>query len=362
MAQEVETQTDSSNIQIEIEEFKKKVGKCLDKGDIPCRIDEVLSHLRLAEKHANGVGSRRDKGIRRLTHTVLSHLRLAEKYADHCEAWHELAKAKTALRETNYCSAPTNASASVRLLRQELGKLWHELASLNSNEKAVNTTFVADWLKKGEEQLDSEKPQEAEVMFFISRARYSLAKAKESSSCKGIIAGYVAVFCEIIYLVTLPYLIYRYSLFRSTTMSEIVDCPVLQVPCYVFVWGFLGGVSWCIYHAAYWSKRRLFDRSYLPWYVAHPWISAVLGAAVSLLILAGLTGLAFAGADRDVPESLRIWNLPASALLSVTSFAAGFSTHSLWKFLVRTVSNALNVKGGRDLPEEISETVIASAK
>jgi hypothetical protein len=80
-----------------------------------------------------------------------------------------------------------------------------------------------------------------------------------------------------------------------------------------------------MYCAAYWAKRRLFDKHYILWYLAHPWLSAVLGGVVSLVILGGMASIG--GAENGLPSE------PRMALLAIVSFFAGFNTHKVWKSL-----------------------------
>jgi len=110
--------------------------------------------------------------------------------------------------------------------------------------------------------------------------------------------------------------------------NSIMADTTLKVPFYVFVWGFLGGVSWCIYCAAQAARFRLFDRYHLAWYFAHPWISAILGGAVACLVLGGLSGL---GAMKSED------NVALATLLSLVSFVAGYSTTVVWKVLDKAV-------------------------
>lgn len=233
------------------------------------------------------------------------------------------------------------------ILRKEIYNLWSRLDPVTDQEKIVNTTNCADWLTAGEELLKGEPLRRAHVMYCISRARFSLAKASECS--KSRTSDMIALTVGFVYLIGLPLGIHVYAEWQDTTISAVMKGAMVQVPFFVFVWGFLGGTSWSIYSAAYWSKRRLFDDSYLGWHVAHPFVSAVLGAAVSLVVLGGLTSL-----GDFVPGSL-----PGSALLSLISFVAGFSTNTLWKYLDRTVRKLLGLKGsGADIHDIHQKVVV----
>ena len=333
-AETQETQSTIDTIQTQIETFKAEIDDLLhNQNTIPFQIDEVLSRLQQAEKHI--------------------------RENDNKKAWYDLAKARIALHEGTSISMSELANANADILRQELYKVWHELNSIQREKKHVNTTNAADWLKWGEQALEQETPEKAQVMYCIMRARYSLAKAQEFSQWDKY--GYFAIVVESLYLIALPLLIILYAQFSTSpiTTTEIMNLLILNVPIYVFIWGFLGGVSWSIYSAAYWAKRRLFDRHYLPWYFAHPWISAVLGGAVSLIILGGLASFmqSSAGSVGTVATTPSI-----SALLSLVSFMAGFSTNSLWKLLDRTVRNMLNVKGSnRNIHENAHKTSIQTS-
>lgn len=136
------------------------------------------------------------------------------------------------------------------------------------------------------------------------------------------------------------------------TLAGLTNTKVFQVPVFVILWGFLGGVAWCLYGAAYWSNRRLFDSHYFPWYIAHPWISAVLGAVMALLILGGLSSLGTFDPTTDV----------GVALLSVVSFVAGFSTHKFWKLLDRSVAKLLGEKESERTIQEEAEKALTPSK
>jgi hypothetical protein len=110
------------------------------------------------------------------------------------------------------------------------------------------------------------------------------------------------------------------------------------------------------YSAAESLKRRLFDSYQLGWYVAHPWISALLGATAGLLILGGLSTVSsvkLAAGDDSVTA--------AAALLSLISFATDYSTVFIWGklnnvvhkvFGKANVQQALDEKVHDHLPKE----------
>lgn len=298
--------TSSENVYEQIKELKKNLDEQLANGlSLPFQIDVVITHLRNAEKMA------------------------AE---DPSIAWFEIVRAKIALHEGSSISLLELAQADPRVLRQELYKVWHELNEVQRQYRHVNTTNTADWLTWGEKSLEGNASEKSHVMYCIMRARYSLAKAQEFADWDKY--GYLAIVLESLYLIGLPLAILSYARFVNAPATSIMASTMLQVPFYVFVWGFLGGVSWSIYSAAYWSKHRLFDRHYFSWYLVHPWVSAVLGGAVTLIAMGGLTSL---GAFN--PNSQ-----PGTSLLALISFVSGFSTNTLWKLLDTSVRKFFNIK------------------
>ena len=111
--------------------------------------------------------------------------------------------------------------------------------------------------------------------------------------------------------------------------------PVYGAPIYTLLWGFVGGAAWCLDWAALWARKRVFDIHYLPWYVVHPFVSALLGGATALLILAGLSAVAQIG-QGSYQETMTL-----IAVLSVISFSVGVSTHYIWRKLDSTLRKAL---------------------
>lgn len=248
----------TTDLQEQITKFKIEIEELLSQSEstLPPQMDEVLTRLQRAEKSAS---------------------------ADDPKAWYELAKAKLIFHKSGAVSMSELADGDVQALRQELYRVWGELNHVQRQKGNVNTTNAADWLNWGEKALEETRPNKSRAMYCIMRARYSLMKAQEFAEWDKW--GYFAILLESLYLLGLPIGIFLYSSTMNMPLVDIMTSAMLQVPFYVFVWGFLGGISWCIYSAAYWSKRRLFDRHYLAWYLAHPWISAVLGGAASLLVL-----------------------------------------------------------------------------
>ena len=213
--------TSPENVYAQIKEIKRNLDELLSNGtSIPFQIDIVISHLQAAEKMVT-----EDPSI----------------------AWFEIVKAKIALHEGSSISLLELAQADARVLRQELYKVWHELNEVQRQYRHVNTTNAADWLTWGEKSLEGNAPEKSHVMYCIMRARYSLAKAQEFSDWDKY--GYLAILLESSYLIGLPLAILAYSRFANIPTINIMTSMMLQVPFYVFVWGFLGGISWSIYSA-----------------------------------------------------------------------------------------------------------------
>ena len=109
----------------------------------------------------------------------------------------------------------------------------------------------------------------------------------------------------------------------------------ISVPFYTVVWGFLGGIAWCLCTPTYWTGKGLFNNNYFGWYVDLPWIGALRGAATSIIILSGLTAIAIPTCHVQV----RLTELPfvVVATLCLASVVAGNSARYIWKLLDRTV-------------------------
>jgi hypothetical protein len=144
-------------------------------------------------------------------------------------------------------SAPyTGLTANERhKLREEIDRVWHEAIDMQHAKGYVNPTNVGDWLVRTEKSMKDAPYPATQAMYCLLRARYSLAKAAEAGACE--IWGYCAVMVELLYLATV--LIGR--LWLGVHAESILNERFHTVPLFVFVWGFLGGVTWCIYCAAY---------------------------------------------------------------------------------------------------------------
>jgi hypothetical protein len=280
---------------------------------------------------------------------VLMHLEHAEKLAGsvlpwrRAQAWHELEQAKLAFRQALEMSTNgTQPTADVTNIKNDmLWREWHDVKAdlliVQRRHAHVNIEDTINWLMWAEEALEKDKCDESRAMYCILQSRCSLVYAEEC--IKWTAQGLCAILIELAYLFLLPVGLLLYARSHGFTFESVVTDSVtvmmtgavLHIPCYVYLWGFLGGTTWCLNYAALWSKKRLFDSHYLGWYIAHPWISAVLGGAVSLIILGGISSM-----STTAPATPT-----AAALLSLVSFVAGFSTNSMWKLLDRTVRKIL---------------------
>jgi hypothetical protein len=336
----------SADVQQRIYQFKNHVNQLLspDNSSSPPHMEAVLKLLRRAETRAASPFASR----RRL-------------------AWHELQQAQLALKQQLALRQP-DAGASIRIdaqhaddptfLRTELYDVWNELNELQRQHIHISATDTTDWLMWGREALEKQKPDTNRALYCIMRARCALVYAQECAEWTRW--GFVVILLELFYLFLMPIAMYLYAQFNNMTVESVVvdslatmsQSTALNIPCYVYVWGFLGGTAWCLNYAARWSKKRLFDRHYLAWYIAHPWISAVLGSAVSMIIIGGLAGISTHSIDSPT----------AMALLSLVSFVAGFSTNSMWKLLDRNVRRVLGdedpmQKQHRELHKSVVEEI-----
>ena len=101
-------------------------------------------------------------------------------------------------------------------------------------------------------------------------------------------------------------------------------------------------------------RKRVFDIHYLPWYVVHPFVSALLGGATALLILAGLSAVAQIG-QGNYQETMTL-----IAVLSVISFSVGVSTHYIWRKLDSVLRDTLGEKStGENNPKAMTRTTLS---
>ena len=289
----------NAEVQDQVSKFKRDIEEMLSNGARPSEdLEEVLARVQRAERYA-------DEG--------------------NPKAWYELMKAKLARHGSGELSTVELAEGDVDVLRQELYRVWGEINDVQRKSREANTTISADWLSRAEQSLEEMPPQRSKAMYSIMRAREALASSQEFVGWSRF--GYLAIAIETIYLIAVPLLFVLYSRAANVSGASIMSDVILQLPFYVLAWGFIGGSAWCIYSAAYWTKRRLFDRHYLAWYIACPWLSAAVGSAVALAVL----GL-FSMISSFNPNSQ-----PGAAILSLLAFLAGFSANALWKLLDRTI-------------------------
>lgn len=121
-------------------------------------------------------------------------------------------------------------------------------------------------------------------------------------------------------------------------MAGLVNLNVMQIQCGMsfsgntsgffveaLLWAFLGGVAWCMYGLMTWYSKRLFNMHYVFWYLLHPWLSAIVGGALTLALLGGL----FAVQNQS------------TSIMSLASFVVGLSTFQFMKLLIKTIATLL---------------------
>jgi hypothetical protein len=301
----------------QINELKSDIDRLIATDSIPLDLGLVLFHLQLAEESLPKEHTQNEES----------------------KAWYDLVNAKLIYHQKMDPYFSVEPEKEMKLVKQEIGRMWYKVVIAQAHKPEINTAHAADWLRWGEVKLSQNQKDISYAMYCILRARGSLAKALECVEKKH--RGWIAIAIGVFYLLLIPGTVVAYNLKTGMPYDDIVKVmsaeTVLHVPRYVFLWGFLGGVSWCIYSAAHWTKRRLFDPHYLPWYIAHPWVSSVLGGASSLMIIGGLHSLT-KGIEAD--------KAVVPALLSLVSFLAGFSTHQFWKRLDKIVAKLF---GGEDV-------------
>lgn len=281
----------------------------------------------------------------RLTGSQLSqlceHYQRAQGYASQANAlgWSELYRLRQLLDQLYPPGADQLPQATLQRLYQEVAGAWTSVRQAQEESPCPNITRVAKWLRLAEEALRATPPS-PEVSSYVLHVYQALAKAREGARWHRW--SYLAIGIQLLYLFAVPMGLWMASLQLSPWMNmkkDVLASTLFHTPFEVFVWGFLGGVCWCLYFACYWVKRRLFDCDYLAWYIAHPWLSAVLGGIISLLVGGGLASLSGQAAS---PSEAR------AVILVVMSFVAGFSTNRIWKFLDHTLCKLLGSDDKQD--------------
>lgn len=232
-------------------------------------------------------------------------------------------------------------------LAHKLKTLWQEVAQVQRDIPHVNTVSAATCLLKAERALCAQDT--SCTRYLLWKAGAALARAKEiAQSPWHRRGGYAVALLELLYLLLAVPMVM--ILCRDGDLKALFT---FQSPCaygLVLLGGFLGGVAWCLYNAAYWIKNRLFDAATCCWYVVHPWLSALLGGVMALMILGGLSSL---GSISFEPKPALM------AALTLVSFAAGFSTNQFWKLLDRMVQKVLGNGGERHAQEQENKQALS---
>jgi hypothetical protein len=238
---------------------------------------------------------------------------------------------------------------SYQALRGEMDSFWHEINTMQRENKYIDTTIAGHWLQRAEQALQQQPPRISSARYYLLNGRFWLSRAEEcSTTCKW---GAIAIAIELVYLILMAIGIY----YSNESLRTLGSNWLMIVPFHVVAWGFLGGVAWCMYSAAFWATRRLFDKNYLVYYIAHPWVSAVLGSAVSLLFFAGLAGLTSTAPGNDA--------FAFNATISVVSFVSGFSAKYSWQTLDRAIRKLFGESGGeKSAVTKASDELLLHAK
>ncbi len=141
------------------------------------------------------------------------------------------------------------------------------------------------------------------------------------------------------------------DIIELSMQSMVNSIQGLGIPFYAVVCGFVGAIAWCLYVAAKWTSKGLFNNYYILWYLTLPFVGAMLGAAAAMLILAGLSVITVPNPEGGEIPSL---SFAARMTLCLTSFVAGYSARYIWKQLDKGVRSVLRV--GSDT-QEIQDSV-----
>jgi hypothetical protein len=229
-------------------------------------------------------------------------------------------------------------------LQHEILTLWQEVYHIQRTTPAVNTQLAASWLVRAEQALHTQDDPRTRYLYW--RAMAALSRAQELADSSWHRAGaYAVTGLELGYLLAVPATILLFMQTSGVSGPALLATQCHLVPVFVLMGGFLGGVAWCLYNAVYWIKQRLFDAATCCWYVVHPWLSALLGGVMALMILGGLSSLGSVEPTTPPPPAL-------AAALTLVSFAAGFSTNQFWKLLDRTMRKFLGDGGERQIQEQ----------
>ena len=231
-----------------------------------------------------------------------------------------------------------------RTLPQELHTLWQEVYHIQRATPHVNTLLAATWLVRAERALRAhDSPR---TRYLLWKALSALSRAQEiANSTRHYVGACAVTGLELVYLLAVPTTILLLIKTSGVSGADLLATKCHVVPVFVLMGGFLGGVAWCLYNAVYWIKQRLFDASTCCWYVVHPWLSALLGGVMALMIMGGLSSLGSVSPDTAPAPAL-------AAALTLVSFAAGFSTNQFWKLLDRTMRKFLGDGGERQTQEQ----------
>src|SRR5262249_40257888 len=258
----------SKSVLGQINELKSQIDGQIDSRHCPLQdLRLVLLHLRWAEDSLSKGPTKRM-------------IRKRSSQDDESGAWYDLVKAKFLYRQIAEHQekeidphVPDDLQRDVEQVKQAIHRMWYEVDETQRHKPEINTCNAADWLRWAEEALDKDGKRISYVMYCILRAQGSLTKAQECVEKKH--RGWIAIRFGLAYLLAIRVTVIWYHLWTGEPYEALMKFgnpeTILHVPRFVFLWGFLGGVSWCIYNAAYWSKQRLFDPYFLHWYIAHPW-------------------------------------------------------------------------------------------
>jgi hypothetical protein len=231
-------------------------------------------------------------------------------------------------------------------LPHEVSALWQEVSRIQRETPHVNTLLAVTWLVRAERALGAQDAPR--TRYLLWKALSALTRAQDiANSTWHRVGAYAMTALELGYLLSVPAALLVLSKVFNVKSPDLLATQCHLVPVFVLMGGFLGGVAWCLYHAVYWIKQRLFDASTCCWYVVHPWLSALLGGVMALMVLGGLSSLGSVSVDKALSPSL-------AAALTLVSFAAGFSTNQFWKLLDRSMRKFLG-DGGERQTQELEE-------
>lgn len=241
----------------------------------------------------------------------------------------------------------TYLEQSVEYLINSKKKLIESKRKLaKSKIKPISSTKLSDEVDYQFDRFDSELDQlDAELYFYKAIKAYEILKSGVKRRYYYFSAVVVVQLFYMLLLVCGFTYFYKLKNFSLESIEIALRTEyLLNVPIFSFIWGFIGGICWCLYSFTYWVKRRMFNQDYVIWYMLCPIVSSMVGSVTTLVVLGGLTTFGVPNTDsKGGPIVLPEINYQLASILSIVSFLGGFSTQRFWTVLDSMVASILKI-------------------